>query len=204
MPLVHGKLRFPQNHSLSYNMHGHPLRAFWYINFVRMNPFVWDCILRCRGFAGMNAQFRIHCYLFPKPMRMCGKRLERRPKPWIKKTFGSSSQNRYTSRFVRRRRHRLTDLVHFRFVQPFWLVVHFTDLCNSKKSWTWQATEKITTAKKGPGKPPKIPNKNINTSTGQLASKNVGNHWGRHHLKSRPEKQGKTKIRESQVNTTQP
>ena len=73
---------------------------------------------------------------FPKPMRMCGKRLERRPKPWIKKTFGSSSQNRYTSRFVRRRRHRLTDLVHFRFVQPFWLVVHFTDLCNSKKSWT--------------------------------------------------------------------
>ena len=86
---------------------------------------VWPFRIRCQ-----------RCYLFPKPMRMCGKRLERRPKPWIKKTFGSSSQNRYTSRLVRRRRHRLTDLVHFRFVQPFWFVVHFTDLCNSKKSWT--------------------------------------------------------------------
>ena len=33
----------------------------------------------------------LQCYPFPKPMRMCGKRLERRPKPWIQKTFGSLS-----------------------------------------------------------------------------------------------------------------
>lgn len=32
------------------------------------------------------------CYLFPKAMRMCGKRLERQPKPWIKKLFGSSAK----------------------------------------------------------------------------------------------------------------
>ena len=95
-------------------------------------------------------------------MRMCGKRLERRPKPWIKKTFGSSSQNRYTSRFVRRRRHRLTDLVHFRFVQPFWLQQKIMDLTGNRKNHN---------SKKGPGKPPRIPNKNINTSTGQMASK---------------------------------
>ena len=50
-----------------------------YVNTYRIHVYIYI----------YRKQLYPQCYLFPKPMRMCGKRLERRPKPWIKKTFGS-------------------------------------------------------------------------------------------------------------------
>ena len=85
--------------------------------------------------------------IFQSPCACAAERLKRRPKPWIKKTFGGSSQNRYTfSICATLPSISSVNLVHFRFV------VHFTDLCKSKNDGP-DRQRKHHNCKKGPGNP---------------------------------------------------
>ena len=85
--------------------------------------------------------------IFQSPCACAAERLKRRPKPWIKKTFGGSSQNRYTfSICATLPSISSVNLVHFRFV------VHFTDLCKSKNDGP-DRQRKHHNCKKGPETP---------------------------------------------------
>ena len=103
---------------------------------------------------------RIPCNVllfFQSPCACAAERLKRRPKPWIKKTFGGSSQNRYTfSICATLPSISSVNLVHFRFV------VHFTDLCKSKNDGP-DRQRKHHNCKKGPETPKKTLTKNINS-----------------------------------------
>ena len=77
--------------------------------------------------------------------------------PGSKKTFGGSSQNRYTfSICATLPSISSVNLVHFRFV------VHFTDLCKSKNDGP-DRQRKHHNCKKGPETPKKTLTKNINS-----------------------------------------
>ena len=87
--------------------------------------------------------------IFQSPCACAAERLKRRPKPWIKKTFGGSSQNRYTfSICATLPSISSVNLVHFRFV------VHFTDLCKRKNDGP-DRQRKHHNCKKGPETPKK-------------------------------------------------
>ena len=99
-------------------------------------------VVRCLVESGAN-----NLLFFQSPCACAAERLKRRPKPWIKKTFGGSSQNRYTfSICATLPSISSVNLVHFRFV------VHFTDLCKSKNEGP-DRQRKHHNCKKGPGNP---------------------------------------------------
>ena len=107
-------------------------------------------VLRMLSFVKQSA-------IFQSPCACAAERLKRRPKPWIKKTFGGSSQNRYTfSICATLPGISSVNLVHFRFV------VHFTDLCKSKNDGP-DRQRKHHNCKKGPETLRKTLTKNINS-----------------------------------------
>ena len=104
-----------------------------------------------------NPKYKVQSAIFQSPCACAAERLKRRPKPWIKKTFGGSSQNRYTfSICATLPSISSVNLVHFRFV------VHFTDLCKSKNDGP-DRQRKHHNCKKGPETPKKTLTKNINS-----------------------------------------